>query len=90
MNKGQLVNKMALGADITKASAERVLTSITLVIAEELGKKEDVALFGFGTFSAVQRAARIGRNPKTGEPIEIAASVAAKFKPGKTLRDALN
>jgi len=90
MNKGQLVDKIAEGADITKASAGRALDSIIATITAELASGGDVALIGFGTFKVSDRAARTGRNPQTGAELQIAASKAPGFKAGKALKDACN
>ena len=90
MNKAQLVEKIAEGADITKASAGRALDSLIAGITSELVDGGDVALVGFGTFKVSARAARKGRNPQTGAEIQIAASNAPGFKAGKSLKDACN
>jgi len=90
MNKGQLVDKIAESADITKASAGRALDSLISAVSAELADGGDVALVGFGTFKVSARAARKGRNPQTGAEIQIAASNAPGFKAGKSLKDAVN
>ena len=90
MNKGQLVEKIAESADITKASASRALDSLITEITFQLKEGNDVALIGFGTFKVSVRAARKGRNPQTGDEIQIAASNAPGFKAGKALKDAVN
>ena len=90
MNKGQLVDKIAEGADITKASAGRALDSLLTEITAELANGGDITLVGFGTFKVSARAARKGRNPQTGAEIQIAASNAPGFKAGKSLKDAVN
>ncbi|RHW75006.1 HU family DNA-binding protein [Colwellia sp. RSH04] len=90
MNKGQLVDKIAEGADITQASAGRALDSLIGAVSAELANSGDVALVGFGTFKVSARAARKGRNPQTGEEIQIAASNVPSFKAGKSLKDACN
>ncbi|MBL4832619.1 MAG: HU family DNA-binding protein [Pseudomonas sp.] len=90
MNKSQLIEKIAHNTDITKAEAERALNAFTGAVTEELASGGDVALVGFGTFSVSARAARTGRNPKTGEPLQIAATNVPKFKAGKGLKDAVN
>jgi len=90
MNKGQLVDKIAEGSDITKASAARALDSLIGAISAELSDSGDVALVGFGTFKVSARAARKGRNPQTGAEIQIAASNVPSFKAGKALKDACN
>jgi DNA-binding protein HU-beta len=90
MNKGQLVDKIAEGADITKASAGRASDSLIGTVSSELADGGDIALVGFGTFKVSARAARKGRNPQTGEEIQIAASNVPSFKAGKALKDACN
>jgi len=90
MNKSQLIEKIAHGADITKADAGKALDAFIEATTEELKQGGDVALVGFGTFSVSDRAARTGRNPKTGAAIEIAAAKVPKFKAGKGLKDAVN
>lgn len=89
VNKAELIDLIADKADISKASATRVLDAALEGIVAALRDGEQVALVGFGTFSVKQRAERQGRNPKTGEPMLIAASRTASFKPGKMLRDAI-
>lgn len=90
MNKSQLIEKIAEGADISKASAGRALDSIIESVTGALQKGDSVALVGFGTFSVRDRAARSGRNPQTGATIEIAAAKVPSFKAGKALKDACN
>jgi DNA-binding protein HU-beta len=90
MNKGQLVEKIAECADITKASAGRALDSLIGAISAELANNGDVSLVGFGTFRVSARAARKGRNPQTGDEIQISASNIPGFKAGKALKDACN
>lgn len=90
MNKGELVEKIAEGADISKASAGRALDSLIGAITEELANGGDVALIGFGTYKVNDRAARTGRNPRTGAEIQIAAAKVPAFKAGKALKDAVN
>ncbi len=90
MNKAELIDKMAASADISKAAAARALDAMLESITDSLKQSEQVALVGFGTFSVKERAARTGRNPQTGQPIEIAAARIPSFKPGKALKDALN
>lgn len=79
MNKADLVAAMAEKAGVSKKDAEASLKAFTDVVAEELKKGEKIQLVGFGTFEVSERAARTGRNPKTGEPLEIAASKSPKF-----------
>jgi DNA-binding protein HU-beta len=90
MNKSQLVDKIAEGADISKAAAARALGSLMDAVTSELVDGGDVALVGFGSFKVSARAARKGRNPQTGEEIQIAASNVPTFKAGKALKDACN
>lgn len=90
MNKTELVAAMAEQADMTKKDAERALTAFTEVVAKELKNGGKIQLVGFGTFEVAERAARKGINPKTKEEIDIEASKAPKFKPGKALKDEVN
>lgn len=90
MNKSELVDAIALSADIPKAKAARALDAMTQSIGDALKEGDQVALVGFGTFSVKDRAARTGRNPQTGETIQIKASKAPSFKAGKALKDAVN
>jgi len=89
MNKSQLIEKIALSADISKVAAGHALDALTKAVTDELASGGDVALVGFGTFSVSARAARTGRNPQTGATIEIAAANVPKFKAGKALKDAV-
>ena len=90
MNKSELVDAIASGADISKASAGRALDSMVNAVTESLTKGNPVALVGFGTFSVKDRAARQGRNPQTGATIQIPAARVPGFKAGKGLKDAVN
>jgi len=90
MNKSELIEKIAEGADITKASASRALDSLIGSITTELASGGDVALVGFGTYKVNVRAARTGRNPQTGAEIQISAAKVPAFKAGKVLKDAVN
>lgn len=90
MNKSELVDAIASGADISKASAGRALDTVIDTITESLRKGDPVALVGFGTFSVKDRAARQGRNPQTGATIQIPAARVPGFKAGKGLKDAVN
>jgi|TARA_B100001105_G_C22339830_1_gene420789 DNA-binding protein HU-beta len=90
VNKSQLIDKIAAGADISKAAAGRALDSMIDAVTEALKKDDQVALVGFGTFSVRERSARTGRNPQTGETIQIAAAKVPSFKAGKALKDAVN
>ena len=90
MNKSDLIDAIALSADISKAAAGRALEATVDSITEALQAGDQVALVGFGTFQVKDRAARSGRNPQTGETIQIKASKVPGFKAGKALKDALN
>ena len=90
MNKTELVTEIAEKADTSKKEAEVVLRAFTDVVTEQLKKGEKIQLVGFGTLDVAERSARTGRNPQTGEEMQIAASKAPKFKAGKALKDAVN
>lgn len=90
MNKTELIAAIAEKAEISRKDAEKALKAFTDVVAEELVKGEKVQLVGFGTFEVSERAAREGRNPQTGETMEIKASRTPKFKAGKALKDMMN
>jgi DNA-binding protein HU-beta len=90
MNKAELIDAMAKDANISKAQAGAALDSFINNVTKALKGGDKLSLVGFGTFSASRRAARAGRNPQTGETIQIAAKNVAKFKAGKGLSDALN
>lgn len=89
MTKADLVNAMAEKAGLSKADAEKSLKAFTDAVTEALKAGEKVALVGFGTFSVGERAARTGKNPQTGEQINIPAAKSPKFKAGKALKDAV-
>ena len=90
MNKTELIDAIAAAADLPKASAGRALDAVVDSITDALKKGDQVSLVGFGTFSVKHRSARTGRNPQTGEPIEISAAKIPSFKAGKALKDAVN
>ena len=90
MNKTQLVDAVATKAGIKKKEAEAAVNAMTAAITDALKAGDKVQLVGFGTFEVKDRAARNGRNPKTGETITIAASKAPAFSAGKALKDAIN
>ncbi len=90
MKKAELVDAIADSADISKAAAGRALDGFVAAVTGALKSGDQVALVGFGTFSVRERAARQGRNPQTGEAIEIKASNNPAFKAGKALKDAVN
>lgn len=89
MNKADLVNLIADNADISKMHATKALDAMLDGIVHALKSGDKVTLVNFGTFSVSSRAARTGRNPRTNQEIQIAAKKVAKFKPGKTLADAV-
>ncbi|MCI8852432.1 MAG: HU family DNA-binding protein [Lachnospiraceae bacterium] len=90
MNRTELIAAIAEKTELSRKDAEKALKAFTDVVTEELKKGEKIQLVGFGTFETIERAAREGRNPHTGEPMPIAASKAPKFKAGKALKDAVN
>ena len=90
MNKTELIEHIALQADISKAAAARALESMMAGVTQSLKKGESVSLVGFGTFVVSARVAREGRNPRTGAPIHIPSARLPRFRPGKALLDALN
>ncbi len=90
MNKSEFVNAVADSAEVTKADAERAIEAVFKVVKNALKAGDSIALVGFGTFTVRTRAARTGRNPRTGDEISIKASNVPAFKPGKALKDALN
>ena len=90
MNKNDLVASVAGSADLSKADAAKAVDSVLDTIAGSLSGGQEVRLVGFGTFSVAHRKATQGRNPRTGETIQIAASNQPKFKAGKALKDAVN
>ena len=90
MNKTELIAAIAERAEISKKDSEKAVKAFIDVVTEELKKGEKIQLVGFGTFEVTERAAREGRNPLTGEKMQIKASKAPKFKAGKALKDAVN
>ena len=90
MNKSELIEHIAQQADISKAAAARALDAIIGGVKVTLKKGGTVSLVGFGTFAVTKRAARTGRNPRTGDPVKIKSAKIPKFRPGKALKDALN
>ncbi|HKK78435.1 MAG TPA: HU family DNA-binding protein [Phaeodactylibacter sp.] len=90
MNKGDLINKIAESANLSKAQATDALNAVLDGITDSLKDGDKVTLIGFGTFSLSHRKARSGRNPQTGETIQIAAKNVVKFKPGKEITEAVN
>ncbi|MDD5030419.1 MAG: HU family DNA-binding protein [Rhodoferax sp.] len=90
MNKTELIDYVAANADIPKAMAARALEATISAVRVTLKKGGSVSLVGFGTFAVGKRAARVGRNPRTGVSIKIKSAKVPKFRPGKALKDALN
>ena len=90
MNKTDLIDHVADEAEVSKAEAGRAVDAVLNAVTKALKKGDTVTLVGFGTFQVRKRAARTGRNPKTGESIKIAASQTPAFKAGKALKDAVN
>jgi DNA-binding protein HU-beta len=90
MNKAELIDAIATTSELSKADAGRALDATIAAIANALKKGDTVTVIGFGSFVVRARAARSGRNPKTGEEIKIAASKNPAFKAGKALKDAVN
>lgn len=90
MNKTELIAAVAEKAELSKKDAEKAVKAFTDVITAELVKGEKVQIVGFGTFEVSERAAREGRNPKSGAPMTIAASKSPKFKAGKAFKDMVN
>jgi len=90
MNKSELIDAIAAESKLSKKDTETFVKTFTDVVSKALKKGDDVALVGFGTFEVSKRAARTGRNPKTGETIKIAAAKTPKFKAGKALKDLVN
>lgn len=86
MNKSELIEVTAKAADISKAAAERALSAVIDAVVKAVAKGDTVTLVGFGTFKSAKRAARTGKNPKTGEPLKIAATTVPKFTAGATFK----
>ncbi len=90
MNKAELIQAISVKAKTSKASVESLVNAFTATVASVLKRKEKVTLVGFGTFGLSSRAARMGRNPQTGEQIKIKASKNVRFKAGKELKNQVN
>ncbi|MEM8827010.1 MAG: HU family DNA-binding protein [Pseudomonadota bacterium] len=90
MNKQELISAVADHADLPRNDAGKAVEAVFDTIEKSLGKGDEVRLVGFGTFSTMKRKASTGRNPRTGEPMQIKASTQPKFKAGKGLKDAVN
>ncbi|MDP1525708.1 MAG: HU family DNA-binding protein [Rhodocyclaceae bacterium] len=89
MNKSELVEAVAKSADMTKVDAEKAINAVVETIVKTVAKGDDVALIGFGSFKPSKRAARTGKNPKTGEALKIAATTVPKFSAGATFKAAV-
>ena len=89
MNKSELIEALAAKTDLSNAAATRAVNALLEIITQAVAKKQDVTLTGFGSFKAVKRAARKGRNPKTGEAIKIAATTLPRFTAGATFKAAV-
>ena len=89
MNKLELIETVASKAEVTKAEATRIVNATLESITEGLAKEGKVVLIGFGTFEVRSRTARVGRNPRTGDQLKIAASRVPAFKPGKAMKEAI-
>jgi DNA-binding protein HU-beta len=90
MNKAELINAVATAADVSKKDADAVISATFSAITDALKEGDKVQLVGFGSFEVKKRAARIGRNPQTKEPVEIPESTVPVFKAGKALKDAVS
>jgi DNA-binding protein HU-beta len=90
VNKAELIDIVAQEADLSKASAGRALDAAMAAITQAMKQGDSVSLVGFGTFAVGKRAARTGRNPKTGDVIKIKAAKVPKFRPGKGMKDEIN
>ncbi|NQV30948.1 MAG: HU family DNA-binding protein [Candidatus Marinimicrobia bacterium] len=90
MNKAELIAKIAEDSGITKVQAEKALGAFTGAVADSLKGGNKIALVGFGTFDVSARAARVARNPRTGDPINVPAMNVPRFKAGKGLKDSVN
>lgn len=90
MNKGQLVEAIATKTGLSKAQSENALNTVIETISQTVKKGDNVTLIGFGTFAVSKRAARTGKNPRTGEAIKIAARKVPKFTPGQSFKNLIN
>lgn len=90
INKTDLVEKLAEGTELPKTTCTKVLDEFMTVVKDAVKNGDKIQLVGFGTFERGERAAREGKNPRTGEAVQIPASYVAKFKPGKTFKDYIN
>lgn len=89
MNKSELIEALSAKAEVSKAAAGKSIDALVEIITTTVAKGDDVALIGFGTFKAAKRAARAGKNPKTGETLTIAATTVPKFSAGATFKAAV-
>ena len=90
MNKNELIDSIAADSELSKAAAKRAVDSLIANVIKAVKKGDSVQLIGFGTFGSGKRAARVGRNPRTGEEIKIKAATTVKFTAGKAFKDAVN
>ena len=90
MNKSEFIDAVAEAAGLTKADAGKAIVGVVSTVTDTLKKGDSITLVGFGTFETRHRKARVGRNPRTGEALQIAASNIPSFKAGKALKDAVN
>jgi nucleoid DNA-binding protein len=90
MNKSELIEALATSTEVSKAAAAKSIDALVEIITKTVAKGNDVALIGFGTFKASKRAARVGKNPKTGEALKIAATTVPKFSAGATFKAAVS
>ena len=90
MDKGELIDSVAAKSEMSRADATKAVDAVLESVTSTLAGGGSISLVGFGTFTATPRAARMGRNPRTGEAIQIKASIVPKFKAGKALKDAVN
>lgn len=90
MNKQELIDAIAAESGLSKKDSKEALDALVKTVGETLKKGDNISLVGFGSFSVIQKAARTGKNPQTGKPIQIAAKKAVKFRPGKELADGVN
>lgn len=90
MNKQELIDAIAAESGLSKKDSKEALDALVKTVGTTLKKGENISLVGFGSFSVIQKAARTGKNPQTGKPIQIAAKKAVKFRPGKELAEGVN
>jgi nucleoid DNA-binding protein len=90
LNKTELIEALANETELSKAAAGRALNAVLDTIVQAVAKKQDVQLIGFGSFKAAKRAARTGKNPRTGEPVKIAAATVPRFSAGAAFKAAVN